>query len=243
MSDVSISGRVSDLISGVNTSGETKYLGFLTPSQSAEALPLLRNCDYKFFGGYENAERVYLSVMPEWYSEEDLTFPITAISFRYKEQYDLTHRDFLGALMSLGITRQSVGDILCAKGYTVAFVSSNISGHVLSGLQKIGNVGVDVFEGIKNGLPSVSHPVECTVTVSSLRLDAVVAAIAEKSRNVSCNMINTGLVTLNSSGADKITRTVSDGDVLSVRHCGKFRIISTDGRSKKGKIILRYTKY
>ncbi len=92
-------------------------------------------------------------------------------------------------------------------------------------------------------MPATSSKKEFTDTVSSLRLDCVVASICSVSRNEALELINDGRVVRNSFTQQKPTLKVANGDVISVRGKGKFEIVSADELSKKGRIILKYTKY
>lgn len=235
--------RVTDTARICENTDVPKYLGFLSPSLAGEAELILKNkgIRYSFFGGYEEAQRTFLVCLPEWC--EELCYPITALTFRYRRRDALSHRDFLGTFMSLGITRESVGDILVEDGRAVAFVSSDIAEYVKTQIAKVGGVGVEISYGFENPLPQHSEKREYTKTVASLRLDCVISAICDISRNAAAQAVETGLVTVNSRTPDKITRTVSSGDVISARGKGKFNIVSADTLSKKGRIILVYTKY
>ncbi len=235
--------RIADAQSLCTKTSSPKFLGFLTPAETAAAVDCLKNadCSYRFFGGYDGAERVILALLPDWCDE--VQFPIIPFTFKYRECDTLTHRDFLGALMALGITRESVGDILVERGRAVAFISRDISKYVASQTQKVGSVGVNVTEGCTFPLPSMSKKAAFTDTVASLRLDGVVAALCGFSRNAAAEHIQNGEVSVNSVCCQKTTRVVAAGDVITVRHKGRFEIDNTDQLSKKGRIILKYNKY
>jgi len=235
--------RVFDVAESCEKNCIPKFLGFLTSEEASIAADALkkRNIRYSFFGGYDEAERVFLACLPEWC--DDAVFPITPITFSFRKEDELSHRDFLGSLMALGLTREKIGDILVEKGRAVAFVSENIAEHIISQIDKVGRVGVSLNKGCVSPLPSLSTLADFTITATSARLDCIISAICGYSRNKATEIIEAGLVSVNSIMSNKITKTVVDNDKIAVRGKGKFIICSTDERSKKGKIILKYKKY
>ena len=235
--------RVFDTLNLSQKSGAPKFLGFLTMDEAATADALLRTCGaaYSFFGGYEAAERTVLCcTADERYTP---TFPIDAFTLTYRPCDVLSHRDFLGALMSLGITRESVGDILIESGRAVIFVYHDVARYVKEQLSTVGRVGVTVSEGFSTPLPQLSKKTECSATVASSRLDCVVSALVSCSRTAAATLIADGDVSVNSAGCKKTTKTLESGDRVTVRRKGKFEILSLDDHSKKGRLILKYNKF
>lgn len=234
--------RVNDLINGCRKTGVPKFIGFLKPEEVALAVKQFKCSEkYLLFGGYPQAERTLLAVLPDWCETPD--YPITPITFTYRKCDTLTHRDFLGSLMALGIARETVGDILIESGRAVVFVLSDISDFVITQIEKIGRVGVELSVGYTEPLPALNQVKTDTVTVASLRVDCVVAALCGLSRNEACQKISDGLVTLNSVCCQKPTQNIQEGSTLTVRKKGRFEIVSFDGYSKKGRIILKYNKF
>lgn len=234
--------RVFDTLDISRKSGAPKFLGFLTMDEAATADVLLKSqgAVYSFFGGYDGAERTVLCCTDGGYTP---TFPIDAFTLTFRPCDTLSHRDFLGALMSLGITRESVGDILIEKGRAVVFVYHDVARYVKEQLRTVGRVGVSVSEGFSYPLPQLSEKKECSDTVASSRLDCVVSALVSCSRATAATLIADGDVSVNSVGCKKATKTLESGDRVTVCHKGKFEILSLDDRSKKGRIILRYNKF
>ena len=234
--------RVEDTAQLCERTDTPRYFGFLSPSQTASADSILKKYHgirYLFFGGYEGAERVYLACLPMWCEQPDV--PIAAITLSHRPTEKLGHRDFLGALVNLGMVREAVGDILSEDGRTVVFLRRDLVPFVSEQLKTVGRAGVRVTVGFDEPLPTVK-PMRCgTVTVSSLRLDGVVGALCGVSRKTSADLLADGKVTVNSVGAQKPTRTVSAGDILSVRGYGRFVLTSCDGVSKKGRVILCFS--
>lgn len=236
--------RVKDTARLCDLTGAPKFLGFLSPSEAASADRLLNNngrIEYAFFGGYAEAERTMLVCMPEWCDAP--VYPISAVTFKYRKADSLSHRDFLGALMNIGLVREAVGDILIEPGRAVVFIKSDISKFIISQINRIGKTGVEAKEGFDKPLPAPGELLICKTTVASARLDCVVAALCDTSRSRAAELITGGLTSVNSLCCDKLTHTVSSGNRITVRGKGRFDIISADAYSRKGRIILEYGKY
>ncbi len=235
--------RVNDTAQICARTERPKFLGFLTESETAKAQEILKNSGvkYEFFGGFDGADRVMLCCKPDWCDE--VRFPILPITASFRECDIISHRDILGALMGLGISRESVGDILIEKGRAVFFIAEDISDFVLSELNKAGRVGLRLKVGADEPLPQMSELKSFTETVASLRLDCVVAAILKISRAKAVSLLEEGLVSINSAACVKATRIISAGDKITVRGKGKFTVDSLEDKTKKGRTVLKYSKY
>lgn len=235
--------RIHDTADICERTSRPKFLGFLSREEAVLAGKIIekRNVRHRFFGGYEDAERLVLGCFPEW--DEEQNFPIVAVTFAFRKEDKLSHRDFLGSLMGLGLTRESVGDILVEEGRAVAFLLEDISEFVFSQIEKVGRTGVAVTKGFVLPLPQKSEVSESNCTVASERLDCVVAALCNLSRNTAAEKIAEGLVSVNSVITEKTTKTVTSGDAVTVRGKGKFIIDSIDGKTRKNRIVLKYKKY
>lgn len=216
-----------------------RFLGFLNEHESLylqQHLP--KSADIRFFGGYDGAVRLMMGA-----SAEQESFPITALQFTYREQDSLRHRDFLGALTALGIRRDTLGDILTGEGRTVVFVRDDIVPFLLSQVDQIGRVGVKVNYADTDDLPVPDDIEELMLTLSSLRLDAFVAACTRLSRDKAARLIKNELVT-----ADHVTRTevsfqLKEGMTVTIRKYGKYVLTEQLGTSKKGKLRVAVKHY
>ncbi len=237
--------RINDAVRLCDVSASPKFVGFLRPEEVSEIINEchLERVKHSFFGGYKDAERVYFGVFPEWCDKEEAFFPISALTFTYRSSQQLSHRNFLGTFMSLGIARETVGDILIESGRAVAFFSSDITGFVKSQITKISGEGVTITEGFALPLPGMSGFSEFTDTVASARLDCVVASLIGSSRSKAGEFIEQKLVLINSVCCEKTVKTVKSGDTVTIRSKGKFIIDSIDGKTKKDRLILKAKKY
>ncbi len=209
------------------------FLGFLTSHEKQVIIDNLHGIDENFFyGGYENAERTIFAVNAE--SVDD--FPIIPIEFTFRECDSLSHRDFLGAMMSLGITRESVGDILVTKGRAVAFVKRDISDFVLSWIDKVGSKGVKVSMLSDNNLPISENYEILEFSVASLRLDVIISAVCSLSRDKSAKLITAENVSVNHYIQTNVSKTLEKGDCFTIKKYGKFVFTEVLGYTKKGRI-------
>ena len=218
------------------------FFSFMTEREQALAKAHFKSTgfnNYAFSGGYGDAERKVLGL----FYENETPFPIAAIKFTFRAGDKLTHRDFLGALMSLGIERETVGDILVEDGRAVAFVKEEIKDYVVSQIFKIGNAGVKISDADTDDLPKGRGFEKREYTVPSLRLDAVVSAVTGLSREKSKNLILSGSVSRNHLECSNCSRQVEVDDVLTVRGKGKFVIDGVPGETKKHRLKISIIHY
>lgn len=209
-----------------------RFVGFLNEHESLylkNNLP--QSADVLFFGGYEGAARLMLGA-----SADEDSFPITALAFTYKPEFDLRHRDFLGSLMALGIRRDTLGDILTGEGRTVIFVRDELVPFLLTQVEKIGRVGVKVGYADVSHLPVPDDFEELVFTLSSLRLDAFVAAATHLSREKASRLIKSELVTVDHVTVTEVSSLLREGMTVTIRKYGKFVLTASLGSSRKGKL-------
>lgn len=216
------------------------YFGFLNEHEVA----LIKNnvkfdIDYIFFGGFDNAQRVVLACN----TDNTALIPISALKFTYKEEYDITNKDFLGALMSLGIDRSTVGDILVFSGYSIVFVKDDVCEYILSQITKIGRVGVNVEEIDASSIEYQPEYETLSFTLSSLRLDVFVASLCKVSRDSAQQLIKSDKVLLNHVVVNSVSKSVNISDVLTIRKHGKYIYSEFDGFSKKNKLRVTVKKF
>lgn len=210
-------------------------MSFMSERRQAIASSYLKTVcfdNFTFYGGYENSERKVLGL----FFDEQTDFPVSAIEFKYRSCDKLCHRDFLGALMSLGIERETVGDILVEDGRCIVFVKSELKDYIISQLFKIGSVGVKITEADLNDIPKGRGFEENYYTVSSLRIDNIIAAITGLSREKTKTLILSGSVSHNFIPNQNVSQIVNDGDTVTVRGKGKYVINGVLGETRKGRI-------
>lgn len=238
--------RMWDMLSVCEKSFNPVFSGFLSEGEQAlseEFLSYMGAAEYEFFGGYEGAMRRILCIYPEYVQPEHSEFPLRIIRFDSRGAGSLTHRDYLGSLMGLGINRNQTGDILCDDSGAYAVLSPAAAEMAVFEISKIGRVGV------KSRFADGEAPVredkfsEITATVASLRLDCVISAALRVSREKAAALIRSGSVSVNHGITESVSENVAEGSVLSVRGYGRFILSELGGSTKKDRIHITIKKY
>lgn len=243
--DKEIAARVADMVKLSLKRGLvfSRFLNERQQSLAGSELKRLRCENYLFFGGVENAQRRMLCVYNEYFRPENEEFPISCITLRYRTACRLSHRDVLGAFMSLNISRETVGDILIGDGMAQIFVTDAVKNTAADEIIKIGSVGVTVSA---DEPVQLSESISCRPikgTVASLRLDCVLSLALGLSRGKTADVITAGRTEVNYTSALEPAFIISQGDIISVRGYGKFRLEEASGVSKKGRIHIVVLKY
>ena len=222
---------------------------FLSPAQQVQAGEALRlagfsETGYAALGGYEGAERRLLLFLPDWLEVEDAESqsPIRCLRAAFREEYRLTHRDFLGSLMGMGIVREKVGDILVGPDSADLIVLDTVADFLLQSWDSAGRARLSVCAVERSNLhiPRAQCS-EVRDTVSSLRLDAVASAGFRMARGKAAALIESGKVQLNWRECVKPDKLLAAGDTVSARGFGKFVLSEVGGVTKKGRtsIVLK----
>jgi len=204
------------------------------------------------WGGYEDAERKMLFVLPDYFEEFDddnsiarefVSSNLECVLISGSGYVELDHRSFLGALCSLGIDRSHLGDIIvCDSKCAYLFCDSSIADFLTSAEKPLTSIGRDKVKVKKSALPSEldtsPHYQSIHDTVASARLDCVVSALCNLSRDKADEAVKSGLVSLNYSVVCDRTKELNDGDIVSVRGKGKFKIVSLGNKTKKDRLRL-----
>lgn len=244
--DALLRARVDDACELCEMRSCPRFVGFLDEHRQAVARAVLHEkgtSSFRFYGGYEGAERTVLGVFPSFLPPDTDLFPLKAIGFRYRKTAALSHRDFLGALLSTGIKRDKLGDILCSEGQTVVFADEELAPFLAESVSKVGSEGVRAVFPFTDGVTVHREFQEIRDTVASPRLDAVVKAALRISREEAAARIVSGTVACNHMPCDAVAHTVKEGDVLSVRGEGRFLIAALGPLTKKGRLIITLHKY
>ncbi len=246
--DKLLATNVVDWAESAQSRFKLKYTHFLNEKQCDIAVSVLNSIGHSSFmlyGGYENAKRRMLCVYNEYDEPDAAGFPFTAFTVRFPKNFELSHRDFLGALMSLNIKRESVGDILINNGVCVMFVEDSVARVVSGELTKVGRVGVDISEGCEalSSMDLSDKFISISGTVASMRLDCVLALALNMSRSKITPLIASGKVAVNNFERMACDIVLKENDVFSVKGYGKFLLSEIGGKSRKDRIFLRISKY
>lgn len=268
--------RLDDLVVSVERGRQTlSYSPFLTPAEIALAGRYLSSRIQKgaafFWGGHAQAERKRLFILPEYMgdmtdahslsedpysafleldfgeyaeviSKQTLWIAVTGSGYK-----NLSHRDFLGSILNMGIERDAIGDVVTyADNMKLAYLASGetIAGFLQSDLTRVGGdvVHVSIMQnGFKPEIKQMTQPINDTV--ASPRADCVIASLCRLSREQSKNLILSGVCQIDYNPVKNPDTVVSAPAVITVRGYGKYRLLSFDGVTSKGRMRLRAEKF
>ena len=224
---------------------------FLSPQQQMVTLDLLRlvgipETGWARLGGWDGAERNLFLFLPDWLdsADADSQSPIRCLRAAFRAEEKLTHRDFLGSLMGMGIVREKVGDILVAPGSADILVLDTVADFLLQSWTSAGRAKLSVTEIAPTHIhiPQVQCQ-EVRDTVSSLRLDAVASTGFKMARGKAADLITGGRVQVNWRECTKPDRLLAAGDTVSARGFGKFELTEVGGVTKKGRTSIVLKRY
>ena len=224
---------------------------FLSPQQQVQTRDLLRlagipETAYMVWGGYEGAERTMVFFLPDWLDAESAAAecPLRVLRAAFRAEEKLTHRDFLGSLMGMGIVREKLGDILVGPDSADLIVSETVAEFLLQSWTGAGRAKLAVSEIRPEHIHiPAAHVQEIHDTVSSLRLDAVCSAGFRMARGKAADLIASGRVQVNWRECTKSDKLLSAGDTVSARGFGKFKLAEVGSLTKKGRISITVTRY
>lgn len=218
----------------------TQTTDFLDPYETYLAKSVLNSfTDIKYLvkGGYDESERKIIIIYPEYIFKEDIEVSITSLNIT-GDLKGIEHKDYLGSILSLGINRNKLGDILVYEDHGLVIAKKEITDFILYNLEKIKNKNVksSIFSTEDIIPPELNYKIRKEF-LSSLRLDTIISSVFNLSRKDSLSLINSGDVKVNFEEIDKPSREIEQGDMISVKKLGRFILYKTFGKSKSGRII------
>lgn len=232
----------------------------------APKMPFVKQC---FWGGYQLAERQIVALIPEaliFAKEFTVYFPfeciqITPSNIKFAEE--LNHRDYLGTFISTGIDRSKLGDIIVNENVCYCMCSSSISKYLLDEISRIRHTTVNaklheelfkqdfsynlsdefIYHPDYNELSSTINFIDIDKTVSSFRLDSIVAAAISKSRNTASELIREKNVIVNGFCQISKDYVLKQSDVISIRGFGKYIFFDSGGKTSKNRFHVTLKKY
>lgn len=225
--------------------GQVANTKFLDPNESS-LIKSLFNHHKLYYKEYKSSEDGERSII--FFSQDDFQADIyvdekiSILQAKYKIG-SIGHKDILGTLMSKGIERDLIGDILIKENEFEICILSDIKDYLIFEVDKIKRVGVKLTLLDRKSLAeNISNYEEGLIIVSSLRLDIIVSALTNKSRAESKNLVNRELVKVNYQIIDNPSFEININDLISIRRYGRFRIFDFLGKTKKDKYRIRYGK-
>ena len=247
-SDKLLISKINDLFRLCQKHATAKFSAFLDGGEIAtiqETAIFPYGFNTMFFGGFEESECKMLGVFPEWSECHIGEFPIKALKISGLFTKPLTHRDYLGSLLSLGIERNKLGDIVIMEdNCAICFVSEDIAPYICQNLTKIGNQGVHIGEADMSEAQEIKRKYQrLELVCASMRTDAVVSAITKLSRQKSAELISADKVKVNHRIINDNSKLVKVGDLLSIRGFGRFVIADEGAKTRKDRQHISVDKY
>jgi len=240
--------RAEDLADRCERTASVTHTTFLTPAEcfQIERWRPRADCAVLLRGGYTGAERRCAFFLPEWQDPETFDPADWLCAIEGTAAFgEPGHRDWLGAVLGLGIGRDWLGDILIDGPRATLFCLPSVKDHLLLNLDKVGRWGVKLREIALADVEAPERQMEERVfSVQSPRLDAVAAGTFRLSRSAAAEAIAAGLVSLNYAICLKPDAPVREGDILSLRGRGKAAVLDAgDHASKKGRLFVKVGIY
>ena len=217
---------------------------FLSPAIWNQILVICENYEIRPFtsGIFKDADRRMLAFSCEGVPTK---YPINLLKISNKSKFArVDHKDYLGAIMSLGIKREKLGDLIIQDSVCYAPVCSDISNYIINNLDKVKNCPCSVTEHdyIAYDLPERKFQEKVIIT-TSFRLDGLVSAVCNISRSSSVDLISTGKILVNYFHCSKKDKVIENNDTLTIRGYGKFKIVEIIGSTQKGRLKVVIKQY
>lgn len=244
--------KVSDKIEFCKTRNKivnTDFLDIASKSEVQEILFKEKFKNYFFEGGKENADRSILVLYPDKITEDmarkNIENILEVIRIKLPKELKYEHRDYLSGIMKLGLKREKFGDIIVNDVGADIVVLKEISEYLKNSLQELTRfrkAQIDIISILElQDLETVFE--EFTIIVSSLRLDNFVAELAKCSRTRAEEIITEQRVYINSILAEKVSKKIKLGDIITIRGKGKFIFDEIKRETRSDRLVLGIKKY
>ncbi len=238
--------RFSDLDRSAHNNGYYEFSDFLSASEQAALKEITTLTSVALFGGFDNAERkLAIFGSPEELGY-DAEIPITCLKIspiNMKFADALSHRDFLGSLMGLGIKRSVLGDIIVYENEGYLFCIDSIADYIRENLEKVRHTNVKITEVETPPTESIALPEKSVFVTASERIDAFVASVYNLSRAESSRLFEKGFVAVDGKITDNTSLSPKENSIISVRGYGRFIYCGKCGDTRKGKIKIEVRVY
>ncbi|MFC5712226.1 RNA-binding protein [Thalassorhabdus alkalitolerans] len=231
----------------VETRYESKLTDFLDPREQDILRSIIGNDEVvklEFFGGPQGSERKRALLFPFYEAPEQDQFHIRIYELDYPVKFvSVGHRDVLGSMLGLGVKREKFGDIILQAQRIQIAVAEEIASFVEMNFTKVASASIQLHSvSLEEAIPVREEWEEVSTTVSSLRLDVLLAEMFRLSRSKVVPYIDGKRVKVNWRIADQPSFLVNEGDYLSVRGLGRRKLLTVEGKSKKDKWRVSYGK-
>lgn len=246
--DKNLLSNIYDKIELCNKINKPVYTNeFLPPSVWKSIINIKSDlgCNIEAYGVFEDSHRKVIAFLPynNIYNAEK--YPVELVKINNKSNFkSLTHADFLGALMAQGIKREKFGDLILQEQSCYVPICNDILMYIKENLIKVGNnpCSIEVIDVLKGQIPNFQFE-EKIIIATSLRIDCIVSAFCGISRAVSTELIKKGMVLLDYERVDEKDTYVDFDSIITVRGYGKFKIISSNGKTQREREKILIKKY
>ena len=245
MEDREFFRRIDDLKERAERRGIITKTDFLTPAERYALKQYVRSDRIVLTGGQPDCERQAAFFLPEYMDPEEFDPSEYIRAVRIEAHFGTPgHRDYLGAVLGLGVRRESIGDIRIQDDTACLFCLPAVQQLLLDEFKKAGRVSVTVSPCSLSDVPApVIRTRTLTFTVKSLRLDAVAGSMFGLSRTAAAELIRQGAASLNYSVCGKTDAPVEEGDIISLKGYGKGCLKSIGGKSRKDRLFVETEVY
>ena len=246
--------QLLDKVEMVEKKNKIEYTDFLDLAQIElvqKFINKIRLENYISYGGFEQAERKMFVIYPDKFNsivvEKNLSHIVEIIRIELTDDLKgkYTHRDYLGAVIKLGVERKKIGDIIVDNNGADIIVDKDIVKFLsenLSSLTRFSKSTITV-QNIEDLRPVEIKKEEIEIIVSSMRLDNVISELARCSRNKALDIINQERVFVNFEGETKKTKQIKPGDMVTIRGKGRFFIKEISGQTRSGREVVKVEKF
>ena len=240
--------HIKELSQRAARGGYYTYTDFLGLGEMSAVRRIERELPVKYaaYGGSPDAERVILAFGDENELGFSPEFPIRCIKIEplmQKYADKLTHRDFLGAILNLGIERAVIGDIIIKDNVGYAFVLSDMADFVISEIKRIKHTDVKACEVFELPEGELYKTEQKRITLEGERLDSIVAKVFSLSRSDAQLLFKRGLVFADGREIISTSYTPKPDEKISVRGHGRFIYRGPSGNTRKGKLAVTVDLY
>ena len=246
--------QILDKIEMVEKKNKIEHTDFLDLAQIELVQKFINKINienYMSYGGFEQAERKMFIIYPEKFNsvivEKNLSNIVQIIRIVLPDDLKgkYTHRDYLGAVIKLGVERKKIGDIIVDNDGADIIVDKDISKFLLDNLGSLTRFSKSeiTIQKIEDLRAVEIKKEEREIIVSSMRLDNVIAELARCSRNKALEIINTERVFINFQCETKKTKQIKSGDMVTIRGKGRFYIKELIGETRSGRTIIKIEKF
>ena len=251
-----LASKLLDKIEFVSKRNSVEYTEFLDMRQRKILEKILLDMKYKNYvttGGHSGAERTLITLYPEKleevFKENNFGFDTILSVIRINLPNELKgiyhHRDYLGAVIKIGIKREKVGDIITSKDGADLIVLKEAEKYILEGLKNLTRFSKAKFELLPLESLKIEEPKiqKFSIIVPSMRIDSIVSEAIRTSRAKGTSIIKEERVYINHELVTKGSKEVKTGDILTVRGKGRFIVGNILNTTKKGNLVIDIEKY